>query len=86
MHSKPMYSCVSRHTPMYTLLCAPSLRTHTLTHTPQEMREVGVAPNVVCYNTLIDVYGKTGQWAEALRTLARMRSEVGRSVPERASR
>ncbi len=33
---------------------------------------------VVTYNTLIDVYGKTGQWAEALKVLARMKEEVRR--------
>lgn len=27
---------------------------------------------VVTYNTLIDVYGKTGQWEEALGVLQRM--------------
>ena len=27
----------------------------------------GCPPNVVTYNTLIDVYGKSGQWEEAMR-------------------
>lgn len=32
-----------------------------------ELLREGCVPNVVTYNTLIDVHGKTGQWAEALK-------------------
>lgn len=32
-----------------------------------ELLREGCSPNVVTYNTLIDVHGKTGQWAEALK-------------------
>ena len=34
-----------------------------------QMRSEGVTPNLVTFNTLIDVYGKTGQWEEAVRVL-----------------
>lgn len=36
----------------------------------------GPSVQVVTYNTLIDAYGKTGQWAEALKVPARMKVEV----------
>lgn len=36
----------------------------------------GCQPNVVTYNTLIDVYGKTGLWSEAVKVLERMRQAV----------
>ncbi len=39
----------------------------------------GCTPNVVTYNTLIDVYGKTGLWSEAVKVLDRMRAHVGGS-------
>lgn len=41
------------------------------------MRAEGCSPNVVTYNTLIDVYGKLGQWERALAVLGDMRREVG---------
>ena len=41
------------------------------------MRAEGHRPNVVTYNTLVDVYGKTGQWERAVRVLDDMLSEVG---------
>ena len=44
----------------------------------REMLAAGCPPNLVTYNTLIDLHGKTGQWAEALRTLEKMRAEVSR--------
>lgn len=31
----------------------------------------------VTYNTLIDVYGKLGQWEQALQVLRRMKFQVG---------
>jgi pentatricopeptide repeat protein len=37
------------------------------------MKNVGCEPNIVTYNTLIDVYGKTGQSREALQVLETMR-------------
>ena len=33
----------------------------------RQMLAEGCAPNLVTYNTLIDVYGKTGAWEEAVR-------------------
>lgn len=40
------------------------------------MRAERCTPNVVTYNTLIDVYGKLGQWDRALGVIKLMRSEV----------
>eukprot|EP00879_Flechtneria_rotunda_P033811 GHRR01037608.1.p1 GENE.GHRR01037608.1~~GHRR01037608.1.p1 ORF type:complete len:117 (-),score=24.66 GHRR01037608.1:231-542(-) len=42
----------------------------------QQMYEDRIRPNVVTYNTLVDVYGKTGQWEKAVRVLDDMREEV----------
>ena len=39
------------------------------------MQAEGCAPNVVTFNTLIDVYGKLGQWEAALGVLRGMRAE-----------
>ena len=40
------------------------------------MQQEGCMPNIVTYNTLIDVYGKLGQWQEALGVLETLRMEV----------
>ena len=40
------------------------------------MRAEGVMPNLVTFNTLIDVYGKTGQWEEAVRVLDTLEQQV----------
>ena len=45
-----------------------------------EMRAEGCAPNVVTFNTLIDVHGKLGQWERAVEVVKRMRAEVRRLV------
>lgn len=42
----------------------------------KQMHEDRIRPNVVTYNTLVDVYGKTGQWEKAVRVLEDMRDEV----------
>jgi pentatricopeptide repeat domain-containing protein 1 len=41
-----------------------------------ELLREGCVPNVVTYNTLIDVHGKTGQWAEALKVRAAEQSQL----------
>ncbi len=41
-----------------------------------QMRAEGVTPNLVTFNTLIDVYGKTGQWEEAVRVLDTLEQQV----------
>jgi len=41
-----------------------------------DMQASGCQPNVVTYNTLIDLYGKMGQWGEATRVMDKMKSEV----------
>lgn len=45
-----------------------------------EMLREGCTPNVVTYNTLIDVYGKTGQWQEALRVIDTMNASNTKPV------
>lgn len=42
----------------------------------QQMLAEGCTPNVVTYNTLIDVYGKTGQWEEAVAVLDTLERQV----------
>jgi pentatricopeptide repeat protein len=44
------------------------------------MREEGLSPNVVTYNTLVDVYGKRGAWEQAVGVLDDMTAEVGGGV------
>jgi pentatricopeptide repeat domain-containing protein 1 len=39
----------------------------------------GCPANVVTFNTLIDVYGKSGQWEQALGVLEQMKREVSRA-------
>ena len=41
----------------------------------QLVRE-GCTPNLVTYNILIDVHGKTGQWQEAIKVLDALESQV----------
>jgi pentatricopeptide repeat protein len=41
------------------------------------MEQSNVQPNLVTYNTLIDCYGKTGQWGEAMQVLDKMKKQVG---------
>lgn len=36
----------------------------------------GCTPNLVTYNILIDVHGKTGQWHEAIKVLDALESQV----------
>jgi pentatricopeptide repeat protein len=45
-----------------------------------DMLREGCTPNVVTYNTLIDVYGKTGQSGEALRVLDQMHASSTKPV------
>ena len=40
------------------------------------MQDEGCQPNVVTYNTLIDVYGKMGRWEDAVRVLGDMIDKV----------
>ena len=41
----------------------------------QLLRE-GCTPNLVTYNILIDVHGKTGQWQEAVKVLDALEAQV----------
>lgn len=49
--------------------------------TYHKMRHEGCAANVVTFNTLIDVYGKMGQWEQANKIPSIMKGEVRRSWP-----
>ena len=42
----------------------------------QIVQDEGCQPNVVTYNTLIDVYGKMGCWQEAVQVLDDMTAKV----------
>lgn len=44
--------------------------------TYNSMRAASCVPNVVTYNTLVDVYGKLGQWERAIHVLDLMKHEV----------
>lgn len=47
------------------------------------MQEEGCQPNVVTYNTLIDVYGKMGRWEDAVKVLSDMADQVRPLAPSR---
>lgn len=49
--------------------------------TYHKMRQEGCAANVVTYNTLIDVYGKMGQWEQANKIPSIMKGEVSCHSP-----
>ncbi len=36
----------------------------------------GCMPNLVTFNTLCDIYGKTGRWADALAVLDTLQEQV----------
>jgi pentatricopeptide repeat protein len=42
----------------------------------RQMLNEGCSPNLVTFNTLIDVYGKTGNWEEAVRVLDTLEQQV----------
>jgi pentatricopeptide repeat domain-containing protein 1 len=42
----------------------------------KQMIQEGCTPNLVTYNTLIDLYVKTGQWQEAIKLLDKLEEEV----------
>ena len=46
----------------------------------QLLRE-GCTPNLVTYNILIDVHGKTGQWQDAVKVLDALESQVKLELP-----
>ncbi len=55
----------------------PSWQYATTKHSSCEMvQDEGCQPNVVTYNTLIDVYGKMGCWQEAVQVLDDMTAKV----------
>ena len=40
------------------------------------LQDEGCQPNVVTYNSLIDVYGKMGRWKDAVKVLSDMADQV----------
>ena len=41
-----------------------------------QLQRDGCTPNLVTYNILIDVHGKTGNWREAVKVLDALESQV----------
>lgn len=71
MASSPLHAClVLAFCPVQCDACDLALDVF------KQMHEDKIRPNVVTYNTLVDVYGKTGQWEKAVRVLDDMRQEV----------
>lgn len=62
---------------MVTAVCIKSGELELAIDVYGQMQAEGVSPNLVTYNTLIDVYGKTGQWVEAVRVLDTLKQQVG---------
>ncbi len=52
----------------------------------KQMLAEGCVPNLVTYNTLIDVYGKTGQWEEAVNVLDALEQQVWTTTPSKSLR
>ena len=70
---------IERNVHTYTALmnvCIKCGRCPVALETYHHMRTDGCMPNVVTYNTLVDVYGKMGQWELAVKVLSMMKSEV----------
>jgi pentatricopeptide repeat protein len=63
--------------PLAAAAAAPSCAA-TPRHHPQMLDE-GCTPNLVTFNTLIDLYVKTGQWQEAIGVLDTLEEHVGAS-------
>jgi pentatricopeptide repeat protein len=51
----------------------------------RQMREEGCTPNLVTFNTLIDLYVKTGQWQEAIGVLDTLEQLVGAALGGRVA-
>jgi pentatricopeptide repeat domain-containing protein 1 len=69
---------IERNVHTYTALmnvCIKCSRHSLALETYKLMRHDRCLPNVVTYNTLVDVYGKMGSWEEAVNVLAVMKSE-----------
>jgi pentatricopeptide repeat protein len=45
---------------------------------PCQMLSEGLTPNLVTYNTLLEVYAKQAKWEQALSTLDALQRQVGR--------
>lgn len=69
---------VERNVHTYTALmnvCIKCSKHSLALETFKLMRQDKCVPNVVTYNTLIDVYGKMGSWEEAVNVLTVMKAE-----------
>jgi pentatricopeptide repeat domain-containing protein 1 len=43
----------------------------------QQLLADGCTPNLVTFNILIDIHGKSGQWARAVEVLNQLQAQVG---------
>jgi pentatricopeptide repeat domain-containing protein 1 len=43
----------------------------------QQLLAEGCSPNLVTFNILIDIHGKSGQWAKAVEVLDQLQAQVG---------
>ena len=43
----------------------------------QQLLADGCTPNLVTFNILIDIHGKSGQWARAVEVLDQLQAQVG---------
>ena len=43
----------------------------------QQLLADGCAPNLVTFNILIDIHGKSGHWARAVEVLDQLQAQVG---------
>lgn len=43
----------------------------------QQLLAEGCAPNLVTFNILIDIHGKSGQWSKAVEVLDQLHQQVG---------
>ena len=73
------------------MYCLPGNELDLALDVYRQMLAEGCTPNLVTYTTLIDVYGKTGAWEEAIRWVGYKRccghggGMVSANLPRRAA-
>ena len=60
------------------MYCLPGNELDLALDVYRQMLAEGCTPNLVTYNTLIDVYGKTGAWEEAIRWVGHIQKALRR--------